>query len=278
VAHDSSAGERSAAPADTGIYLFNRTGPLDLPLTVAYAMGGTATAGEDYLALSGSVVIPAGRESAAIKVKIRNDRLAEPTETIVLTLSPQAEYEIDTVREQATVSIVDNDPAPQPANDLFGQRIVLTGARATATGTNMGASRERGEPNPTGGTGKRSVWWSWTAPATGDVTISTAASQFDTTLGVYTGDHVRRLTLVAENDDADLAARILTSQVGFRAQAGQTYQIVVNGYRNQAGPISLAIQQQGSGNSAASIATSGPLAAELLAREALFRRWGRGRR
>jgi hypothetical protein len=142
----------------------------------------------------------------------------------------------------------------------------------------MGASRERGEPNPTGGTGKRSVWWSWTAPATGDVTISTAGSQFDTTLGVYTGDAVRRLTFVAENDDADLAARILTSQVDFRAQAGQTYQIVVNGYRNQAGPISLAIQQQGSGNSAASIVTSGPSAAELTAREALFRRWGRGRR
>jgi len=43
--------------------------------------------------------------------------------------------------------------------------------------------------------------WSWTATASGTATISTAGSQFDTTLGVYVGTAVNALTAVASNDD-----------------------------------------------------------------------------
>jgi hypothetical protein len=42
-----------------------------------------------------------------------------------------------------------------------------------------------------------SVWWSWTAPFPGPVTITTAGSDFETILGVYLGITLSTLRLVA---------------------------------------------------------------------------------
>src|SRR5664280_641951 len=71
----------------------------------------------------------------------------------------------------------------QPANDMFANRIVITGTNVVVTGSNVGATRETGEPYHAGNTGGASIWWSWTAPRVGTVTISTAGSGFDTILG-----------------------------------------------------------------------------------------------
>src|ERR1017187_1063088 len=89
----------------------------------------------------------------------------------------------------------------QPANDMFANRIVITGTSIVVTGSSVGATRETGEPYHAGNTGGASVWWSWTAPSVGTVTISTAGSSFDTVLGVYTGSSVSALMEVASNDD-----------------------------------------------------------------------------
>ncbi len=124
-------------------------------------------------------------------------------------------------------------------NNNFANRIPLTGSNITVTGSNIGASLESGEPNNAGVTGGKSVWWSWTAPAAGPVTMNTAGSTFDTTLGVYTGSSLTSLTPVASNDDE--TGSILTSRVTFTAIAGQVYQISVDGYRGAAGQISLSI-------------------------------------
>ena len=74
-------------------------------------------------------------------------------------------------------------------------RIVLAGYTPMATGTNLGASVEAGEPEHGGSPGGHSVWWTWTAPSTGNVTIDTLGSNFDTLLAVYTGSAVNALTL-----------------------------------------------------------------------------------
>jgi hypothetical protein len=134
-------------------------------------------------------------------------------------------------------------PRVVPANDNFSQRTILTGANVSATGTNVGGSVQSGEPRIAGIAGGHSVWWSWKAPATGMVTISTAGSDYDTLLGVYTGTAVNRLRLVASNDDQNYGARILTSRVTFRAVAGTTYQIAVDGYHGATGHIALRISQ-----------------------------------
>jgi hypothetical protein len=128
--------------------------------------------------------------------------------------------------------------AAAPANDNFVDRIVLTGNSVSATGSNVSATKEAGEPNHAGNAGGHSVWWSWTAPATGDVTISTAGSAFDTVLGVYTGSSVGSLLLTASDDDGGSGT---TSQVSFTAVGGTAYRIAVDGYGGATGAISLSI-------------------------------------
>ena len=132
-----------------------------------------------------------------------------------------------------------------PPNDNFSGRIVLGGSGVTTNANNACASKELGEPNHAANNiGGLSLWWSWTAPANGPVTISTCGSDFDTLLGVYTGGAFP-LTLVTNNDDSCL----FQSSVQFNAGQGNVYQIAVDGYRYplelvaRSGNLTLTIQQ-----------------------------------
>jgi len=113
-----------------------------------------------------------------------------------------------------------------PANDMFVNRIAISGNTGSITGSNVDASLETGEPQP-GGTG--TVWWTWTASSSGGCQIDTCGSDFDTYLAVYTGSSVGSLTVVAENNDSDCGA---DSKLCIETTAGQTYQIQVSGYWN----------------------------------------------
>ncbi len=119
-----------------------------------------------------------------------------------------------------------------PDNDNFTNAIALSGSTFTAIGSNVGATKEPNEPDHAGNPGGMSVWWSWTAPADGYVTLSTAGSDFDTLLAVYTGTAVKRLNGVNSNDDdGDLQ----TSSVTFNAVAGTIYRIAVDGFNDVEG-------------------------------------------
>jgi hypothetical protein len=133
----------------------------------------------------------------------------------------------------------------QPAtNDLFANRIVVTGTNTFVTGNNVTATSESGEPNHAGVSGAASVWWSWTAPFSGMATITTVGSTFDTVLGVYQGAAVAGLAEIASNDDDDDQLDP-TSKVVFFAKAGQTYEIAVDGYLDARGNIRLDFQRKG---------------------------------
>ena len=128
--------------------------------------------------------------------------------------------------------------AAAPPNDLFSNRRAITGTNLTVTGSNVQASKEIGEPDHAGNVGGRSVWWSWSAPTNGDVTITTDdsthtdGSPLDTLLGVYTGTNVSTLSLVASNDDHSV---VVTSRVRFQAVKNTTYQIAVDGFNDGSG-------------------------------------------
>ena len=124
-----------------------------------------------------------------------------------------------------------------PDNDDFAQAVVLSGSEVRASGSNVGASVEVGEPVHGSNEGGRSVWWTWTAPASGPVLIDTLVSRFDTLLGIYTGSSLESLIEVAGNDDA--GNRL--SRVIFDAAAGTTYYIVVDGHEGVMGNIGLRI-------------------------------------
>lgn len=242
VATDATAAETASdATANTGLFTITRTGSTAAALTVAYTVTGTATNGADYTTIARTATIPAGSSSTTIEIKPIDDSTYESTETVTLTLASSTSYAVSSSQKTATVSITDNDTSSAPVNDNFAARIAMSAG--TVTGSNVGATRESGEPYNANVVGGKSVWWTWTATASGRVTISTAGSSFDTTLGVYTGTSVRSLSRVASNDDANYRAGILTSQVSFNAVAGRTYQISVDGYRGASGSIQLTLTQ-----------------------------------
>ena len=115
-----------------------------------------------------------------------------------------------------------------PANDDFAGALLLNGAFAFVTAQqNLDATKEPGEPNHAGNPGGQSLWYRWTAPATGPATADTCDGDFDTVIGVYTGDAVGSLTEIAADDDS--CERLGGSFAEFDALAGQTYHIAVAG-------------------------------------------------
>ena len=86
-ASDSSATE---ANHTTGAFTVTRTGVITAALTVNYTVGGSATSGSDYVALSTSVIIPVGSKTAVITVSPIDDSLIEADETVIVTTQPQS--------------------------------------------------------------------------------------------------------------------------------------------------------------------------------------------
>ena len=67
------------------------------PVTAQWAtQEGTAAAGSDYVAASGSLTIPAGtrRPTVPVAVTVNGDRVAEPDETLRVVLSSPTGAEI----------------------------------------------------------------------------------------------------------------------------------------------------------------------------------------
>jgi hypothetical protein len=142
---------------------------------------------------------------------------------------------------------------PAPSNDNFAAAQAINGCTGSVASQNYQATRETGEPShaPSGNAGGKSIWFRWTAPATGQVEITTDGSNFDTLLGVYTGTSVSGLTAIAKNDDGPIG---LTSRVVFTATSGVVYQIAVDGFLDgvaDSGEIILNWSQQSAGCSPA---------------------------
>lgn len=130
-------------------------------------------------------------------------------------------------------------PPGVPANDNFASAFVinLSGGSTSVTGFNTNATKESGEPNHAGNSGGRSVWWKWTAPSSGNVTVTTQGSVFDTTLGIYTGANVAALSSVATNSTLDdVQPGVVQYSLGtFNAVGGTTYYIAVDGFNGADG-------------------------------------------
>lgn len=128
------------------------------------------------------------------------------------------------------------------ANDDFENAIEIGGINFRTMSENIAATRQEGEPEHIErAVGSKSVWWKWTAPLSGNVTISTSASNsFDTILAVYTGESLEGLQLVSSNDD-DERTGVWTSVLTFYAQEGAEYKIAVDGWNGSFGQIALTV-------------------------------------
>ncbi|MBI2946819.1 MAG: immunoglobulin domain-containing protein [Verrucomicrobia bacterium] len=128
--------------------------------------------------------------------------------------------------------------AAPPPNDNFAGKISLAGIPISVTGSNLGAGKESGEPDHAEQVGGKSIWWTWTAPASQRVTIDTVGSSFDTVLAVYTGSTLSNLNPV-ESHFGNLEHN--WSRVTFSASSGTTYHIVVDAYASVGGDVVLNI-------------------------------------
>jgi hypothetical protein len=97
---------------NTATFVVRRHGPTDMSLVVDYAIGGSASNGVDYAALSGVVTIEAGRRTARIVVVPTDDLLVEGIESVRLAIKSSDDYRIG-FPSRAGAIIVDND-RPRP--------------------------------------------------------------------------------------------------------------------------------------------------------------------
>lgn len=130
--------------------------------------------------------------------------------------------------------------AAPPANDLRANAEPLSGDTADVSGTNVDATKEPGEPNHAGDAGGHSVWWSWTAPGSGVVTVDACGSDFNTLLAVY---RAATLKVAAKSNDAPGCGNGTQSRVQFTPNAGATYLIAVDGAGGATGDIDLGVHQ-----------------------------------
>ena len=77
----------AAEPATNGVMTLTQTAVSAANTVIAYSIGGTATSGSDYAALSGTVTIPAGSTTATIAINVIDNLVVEPSETVIVTLT-----------------------------------------------------------------------------------------------------------------------------------------------------------------------------------------------
>ena len=113
----------------------------DEPVTVDYATAdGTARAGEDYEAVSGTLGIEAGQTTASVRVNIIDDSHDEGEETLTLVLTNASNARIHD--GEALGIIVNSDPIPSAWLARFGRAASDHVAQAVARRLERGPSEE----------------------------------------------------------------------------------------------------------------------------------------
>lgn len=105
----------NCGPKDATFTVF-RFGATNDDLDVAYAIGGTATNGIDYVALPGLVTIPAGERRAAITIMPLDDGPPDITSTVILKLVPGTNYLLG--YPQAAAAIILDSQSPRAVTGM----------------------------------------------------------------------------------------------------------------------------------------------------------------
>ena len=115
------------------------------------------------------------------------------------------------------------DSSSAPSNDNFSNRSTLT-VPGSVTGTTCGATAEPGEGANYSTYGPySSIWYRWTAPSSGTLTLDATGTAFSHTLGVYTGSTVGSLTRRAAGFGVSGA------KVTIPVVSGEAYSVALDG-------------------------------------------------
>jgi uncharacterized repeat protein (TIGR01451 family) len=130
---------------------------------------------------------------------------------------------------------------------------VISGNSGSTSATSLLATKEAGEPNHAGNSGGSSIWWKWTAPSAGQVSLDTKGGGFNTLLAVYTGTSIGTLAPIASNSTTGGTSSLL-----FEAKAGTEYEIVIDGANGVAGNAVLNWSVNTAAKAQLSLSLSGP--------------------
>ena len=97
---------------NTATFVVRRHGPTNTPLVVDYAIGGSASNGVDYAALSGSATIAAGRRTARIAIVPIDDSLVEGIESVRLALKSSDDYRLGFPAWAGAIIVDNHRPRP----------------------------------------------------------------------------------------------------------------------------------------------------------------------
>jgi subtilisin family serine protease len=175
-------------------------------------------------------------------------------DNVALSSSNDAEYFIPTASEADnglyhvvitnSLGSVTSNPALvrvdkvgiNPDNDAFSQAENLPGAQGSISSNTRRATGEASEPDHCGvSSPQASLWYQWTAPVDGALSVDTHGSDFDTVLAIYTGSQLGNLTEQGCNDDdEDLQSGLLVP-----VESGDSLYIAVDGFADEVGDILL---------------------------------------
>jgi hypothetical protein len=143
--------------------------------------------------------------------------------------------------DQGYIALNWGSAADLPANENLASAAGISGSTGTITGTNINATPENLEPFHYIDPPYSSIWFAWTAPASGGYFIfDTFGSDFDTILAVYEGPELGNLTQLASNDDDGAGFQ---SRLAFEANGSEVYHIAIDGYLGLQGNVALNWQE-----------------------------------
>ncbi len=136
-------GSANSGSADNGVFTVTMSAPLPVNVNVQYAVSGSATAGADYTALTGSVTIPAGDTSATITVDAGayDDPALEGDEHVVITLTgtDNGGVGVDATQDTATILITDDETDPTRGGTPVELTVAATDNAAAENPADTGA-------------------------------------------------------------------------------------------------------------------------------------------
>jgi outer membrane protein assembly factor BamB len=161
------------------------------------------------------------------------------TSRVLINATAGTTYQIAVDGKNGATGTVALQIGTVPANDNFANAQVVSGVSFVTSGFTSNATAETGEPNPTGASNGLTVWYQWTAPATGHYVLAAFATQIDAVAAVYTGTALGNLTTVASNDNS--ASYNSDSLVPFNATAGTTYYFQISNTDTTGGDFTLSL-------------------------------------
>jgi acid phosphatase type 7 len=124
--------------------------------------------------------------------------------------------------------------SPPPPNDNFANATPLEGMAVVVRGCNSTATIESGEPVHYGSSCYNSVWYTWTAPVSGPVSLGISSNFYYFEMAVYTNATLASLARVT-NTYFNLSSY---NTITFNATAGTLYSIAIATYYTGSGSYS----------------------------------------